>query len=162
MKFCTFPCVFTNWTQYSRLQSACKPKLHVNHGCIQTMDDPHSSPMMWYSFLMAKKTVENTQIWWCCVKIGEKWQNNEKWGIISWGKVQNGIRSTPLYMCFQRKIFDAPHGHHEFCMQFWPTETDSHAVSHFRELWSIPHSFRFDICCTEISKTSLTSSSYRR
>jgi len=75
-----------------------------------------------------KNTVENTQIWWCCVKIGEKW------GIISGGKVQNGKRSTPLYRCFQRANFDTPHGHHEFCMRFWPAETDSHAVSHFMEL----------------------------
>ena len=32
MKLCTFTCVLTNYTQYSRLQSACKPRLHVNHG----------------------------------------------------------------------------------------------------------------------------------
>ena len=43
----------------------------------------------------------------------------------------------PLYRCFQRANFDTPHGHHEFRMQFWPTRTDSHAVSHFKELWSV-------------------------
>ena len=48
--------------------------------------------------------------------------------------MQNSIRPTPLYKCFQSANFDKPHGHHEFCMQFWPTQTDSHAVSHFKEL----------------------------
>ena len=27
-----------------------------------------------------------------------------------------------------------PHGHHEFCMQFWLARKDSHAVSYFKEL----------------------------
>ena len=58
----------------------------------------------------------------------------KKWGLIFWGKVQNGIRSTPFYRCFQCANFDIPHGHHVFCMRFWPTDTDSHAVSHFMEL----------------------------
>ena len=71
------------------------------------------------------------------MKIGEKWQNNEKWGIIFWGKVQIGIRSTPLYRCFQRANFDTPHGHYEFSMQFWPTKTEFHAVLHLMELWSL-------------------------
>jgi len=86
-----------------------------------------------------KNTVENTQIWCCCVKIGEKW------GIISGGKVQNGKRSTPLYRCFQRANFDTPHCHYEFCMRFWPAETDSHAVSHFMEL-----------CAQDLFKSSRT------
>ena len=71
------------------------------------------------------------------MKMGEKWSTNEKWRLIFWGKVQNGIRSTPMYRCFQRANFDTPHGHHEFRMQFWPTRTDSHAVSHFKELWGL-------------------------
>ena len=56
------------------------------------------------------------------------------WGLIFRGKVRNCTKSTPLYRCFQRANFDTPHGHHEFCMQFRPAETDSHAVSHFMEL----------------------------
>ena len=79
---------------------------------------------------MAKNSRKHPDLVLLC----ENRQNNEKWGIIFWGKVQNGIRSTPLYRCFQRANFDTPHGHHEFCMQFWPAETDSHAVSHFMEL----------------------------
>ena len=55
-------------------------------------------------------------------------------GFIFWGRVHNGIRSPPWYRCFQRANFDTPHGHHEFCMRFWPAETDSHAVLHFMEL----------------------------
>ena len=68
------------------------------------------------------------------MKIGEKLPKNDKRGLIFWGKVQNGRRSTPINRCFQPANFDTPHGHHEFCMQFWPAETDSHAVSHFMEL----------------------------
>ena len=63
----------------------------------------------------------------------ENRQNNEKWGIIFWGKVQNGIRSTPLYRCFQHANFDTPHGHHEFCMRFRPTKK---IPMRFRTLWS--------------------------
>ena len=113
-------------------KAACKPWLHTNHGW------PTLIPYDVIFISDGKKMVENTQIWWCCVKIGEKRQNHEKWGIIFWGKVQNGIRSTPLYRCFQCANFDTPHGRHEFCVQFWPTGTDSHAVSHFKELWQQP------------------------
>ena len=49
----------------------------------------------------------------------------------------------PLYRCFQCANFDTPHSHHDFCMHFWPTKTDSHAVSHFMELClEVPKSLR--------------------
>ena len=127
MNFCNFPCVFTNCTQYSRLHGACKPRLHVNHGCMQTTDDPHSSPMKNWP-----KTPRFGGTEWKYVKNGNK--KKEKWGLIFWAKVQNGIRPTPPYRCFQRANFDTPRGHHEFCMQVWPTQTDSHSVLHFKEL----------------------------
>ena len=85
-----------------------------------------------------KKRAKNAQIWWGWVKIVKDSPKKIKMRINLLGKVQNGIRSTPLYRCFQRANFDTPHGHHEFCMRFWPAETDSHAVLHFMELWSDP------------------------
>ena len=108
--------------------AACKPWLHANHGW------PTLIPYDVRIISDGLNRAENTQIWWGWVKMGEKWSTNEKWGLIFSGKVQNGIRSMPLYRCFQCANFDTPHGHHEFCMQFWPTRTDSHAVSHFKEL----------------------------
>ena len=110
-------------------KAACKPWLHANHGW------PTLIPYDVRIISDGLKQAKNTPIWWGWVKMGEKWSTNEKLGLIFWGKVQDGIRSMPLYRCFQRANFDTPHGHHEFRMQFWPTRTDSHAVSHFKELW---------------------------
>ena len=115
-------------TQCMQTKAACKPWLHANHGW------PTLIPYDVRIISDGLNRAENTQIWWGWVKIGEKWSTNEKLGLIFWGKVQDGIRSMPLYRCFQRANFDTPHGHHEFRMQFWPTRTDSHAVSHFKEL----------------------------
>ena len=119
-------------TQCMQTKAACKPWLHANHGW------PTLIPYDVRIISDGLNRAENTQIWWGWVKMGEKWSTNEKWGLIFWGKVQNGIRSMPLYRCFQRANFDTAHGHHEFCMQFWPTRTDSHAVTHFKELWLGP------------------------
>ena len=102
-------------TQCMQTKAACKPWLHANHGW------PTLIPYDVRIISDGLKQAENTQIWWGWVKMGEKWSTNEKWGLIFWGKVQNGIRSMPLYRCFQRANFDTPHGHHEFRMQFWPT-----------------------------------------
>ena len=67
---------------------------------------------------------------------GWKMVNKWKMGINLLGQSAEWYKIKPLYRCFQRANFDTPqHGHHEFCMQFWPTRTDSHAVSHFKELW---------------------------
>ena len=110
-------------------KAACIPWLHANHGW------PTLIPYIVVIISDGIKRAENTQIWWGWVKIGEKLPKNDKRGLIFWGKVQNSRRSTPINRCFQPANFDTPHGHHEFCMQFWPTRTDSHAVLHFKELW---------------------------
>jgi len=114
-------------------KTAYKPWLHANHGW------PTLIPYGVRIISDGLNRAENTKIWWGWVKMCEIWSTNEKLGLIFWGKVQDGIRSMPLYRCFQRANFDTPHGHHEFCMQFWPTRTDSHTVSHFKELWLKPY-----------------------
>ena len=59
----------------------------------------------------------------------------KKIGIFSQGNVHNGIRKVSLYRCFQRANLDTPHDQRKFRMQFWHMRIDSHAVSHFTELW---------------------------
>jgi len=108
-------------TECLQTKAACKLWLHANHGW------PPLSP---YGVILISDGKKRAGLG----ENSEKWSQKIEMGINLFGKVQNGIRSTPLYRCFQCKNFDTPHGHHKFCMQFWPTQTDSHADSHFKEL----------------------------
>ena len=61
-----------------------------------------------------------------------------KLGFFFQENIYNGTRIMPLYRCFQRANLDTPHDQRKFCMQFWRMRIDSHAVSHFTELWGQP------------------------
>ena len=62
-------------------------------------------------------------------------KKKRKLGFFFQENIYNGTRIMPLYRCFQRANLDTPHDQHKFCMQFWRMRIDSHAVSHFTELW---------------------------
>ena len=93
--------------------ASCKPWLHANHG------RPTLNPYGVILISDGKKRAENTQIWWGWVKIVKNGPKKIKMGINLLGKVQNGIRSTPLYRCFQCENFDTPQcGAHTATMNF--------------------------------------------
>ena len=58
-----------------------------------------------------------------------------KFGFFFQENIYNGTRIMAFYRCFQRANLDTPHDQCKFHMQFWRMRIDSHAVSHFKELW---------------------------
>ena len=137
MKFCTFPCVFTNWTQYSRLQSACKPKLHVNHGCIQTMDDPHIIPL-WCDI----------HFWWqkygrkhpdLVVLCENRWKMAKQWKMGNYllGQSTEWYKINAIVQVLSTRKFWYPTRPPWTLHAISAHRKDSHAVSHFMELWGL-------------------------
>ena len=83
-----------------------------------------------------KKTVENTQIWWCWVKIGEKWQQ-WKMGNYLLGQSREWYKINAIVQVLSTRKFWYPTRHHEFCMRLRPTKK---IPMRFRTLWScVPH-----------------------
>ena len=113
------------------LHSVCKSELHasrVKENFMQNMCISISLEDIYIKSSIMDQLISSSSCFFSLVMYAFE--------IFSQGNVHIG--TMPLYRCFKIANLDTPHDQPKFRMQFWHMKMDSHAVSHFMELWRRP------------------------